>query len=395
MFFSDGFCVRGTDFDKFVEACDSVDNATKYVDFRADNLLLLPIIEKTDDKIVCLTVQTDGLTDAGKLVLERGPEFSDEEWNQIDKALPAASVNGQIYFLRDIAYKELWRHIGKVSGSGLNVPSVFRELHLTDLAQKSNAKLKACVRWDDDNRQKMLSVRTDRYNVMAQSTVPAIISLVETTIGESFKILRWEVNHDYTTIEIFFPDIGKRFQEKYGIADLEPGMRIRNSGTGYSTLRAEEVWKIRDNTFDMNLVSEKHIGSWSSDKFLSDANDMIVKKFSRVPEAMAKLVDETVDEGNACTEIIKLIEKSGLPKVVKAADHRAWDHVERHTAGVRLIDSFAAWLYSYCHSEFFELGLPCTKYDLVCKALTVGSFKALPETYRKQMQHQIGAILDV
>lgn len=218
---------------------------------------------------------------------------------------------------REKGLREFANALG-LSGPAIDKQSPCRDAYLAELIAKTQERRQITLvcrsEGDGENPsfEKVMSVRSEKYTPVNLSELETVFnSILDADMGEVV-CKRWYVNHDVATIDIEFPAATKEFKELCGLDEnIEAGVRLTTSGTGYSCFSAKETWRISSTVSEHNIVKNKHIGKWDTEEFVEDVKENIFDEYAKLPERLCELFDVVIiDSDDAKTKGVSYVERT-------------------------------------------------------------------------------------
>ena len=201
-----------------------------------------------------------------------------------------------IRLCREKGLRELMNSLG-LSGSAIDKQSPCRDNYLAELISVAPEKRQVTLisrteGTDVDKFEKVFSIRTEKYNSVPLAAMEDVYTAIcDADMGE-IKCVGWTVNHDIATVDIEFPSATADFKELCGLKDdIEAGVRLTTSGTGYSSFMAKETWRIHNTVSEHSTVKQKHIGKWDANDFVKNVKENIFDEYCKLPERLCELFD--------------------------------------------------------------------------------------------------------
>ena len=304
----------GSDLSELRKLLEKLDESTSYIEVKGRDIALKTCLGYGEDEgeILFSNVTLEPLP--GETPEPRGgltlkvEEGRDEKYlaafaEQAEDRPPLLMTGEAVYLMRNDAVEEAFFNNCRLRGSYLEIPSPERDKFLLRSFQEDRVST-LIVRKDGD-MSKIFSVRSGRYKPLKQKIVADIFDKIceDETLGEKKELSQWSVDHDFTVLYVEFPDLGEYYKETFGLADdIIPGIKIINSGTGRSKLKAMETWRVGSVIFERKPLGKVHRGEWSVTSFVAACKDEIFKSYSRLPERLGDLWGIDFIEANTVTE---------------------------------------------------------------------------------------------
>lgn len=199
---------------------------------------------------------------------------------------------------RSKGLRELMNLLG-ISGTAIDVQSPKRDAYVAELISKVPEKQQVTLVTRNEGlgrgMEKVMAVRSKKYTPIPLSSLEDVYnSIIEEDMG-AIKCTGWRIDHDYAEIDIEFPDATKEFKELCGLKDdLQAGVRLATSGTGFCSFTAKETWRVNSTLSEHTVVKQKHEGAWNAKAFEKNVKENIFDEYAALPERLCELFDIVV-----------------------------------------------------------------------------------------------------
>lgn len=315
---------------------------------------------------------------------------------------------GREKLCREKALRELMNTLG-LSGSAIEKQSPRRDAYIAELIAQTPEKRQVTLvsRTEGDDTAaftKVMAVRSDKYCPVPLTELETVFNaILDSDMGEVV-CKRWYVDHDFAEIDIEFPAATKEFKELCGLDEnIEAGVRLVTSGTGYSCVCAKETWRVKNTVSEHNIVKNKHIGKWSTEDFVKRVKENIFDEYAKLPERLCELFDVVILDSDdvkingvpyaekvltdCAKEVFKYINLASAFKI-KADDdkERRRNHVNRITE--LLVQSFSAEMQKAIANGENHI---ITAYDFALAVMTLPErVKDIPQSYMETFANLCG-----
>lgn len=410
-YLSDNWEKKGTDANEFFKILKALDAATKFdTTFIRDIIFCSPIASNENEIIFKCNEENN---------LQR-KRFPKEKFEKMDvEVLFGEMIKNRSCLLwqggvspvcvcREKGLKEFANALG-LTGSAIDVQSPRRDDYIAELIARTPEKrqITLVTRKEGLGRglEKVMSVRTDRYMPIPLSALEDVFNGIIAEDMGSVKCTGWFVDHDYATIDLEFPAATKEFKELCGLKDdLQAGVRLITSGTGYCSFTAKETWRINNVLSEHATVKQKHVGVWDAGEFEKSVKENIFDEYAALPERLCELFDVIIlnneiihssEDIGVAEQILEKCIKSifkylHMSSVFKSKTDEELDASRGYIKKLTdlLVNSFSAEIQSSLTSELpFEI----TAYDIAIAIMTLPErTKGIPKSYEKTFANACG-----
>lgn len=207
-------------------------------------------------------------------------------------------------FTRPKSLRELMGNLG-LAGSAIETQTLYRDFYVADLLEKTPAKRKSTIITRSDGNdiggfyEKVFSVRTGKYTPISLSELEDVFNAISEQDMGVIECAGWSIDHDYASIDLMFPEATAEFKELCGLRDdIQAGVRLTTSGTGYACFTAKEIWQVSGTVSEHACVKNKHIGDWNPEEFVEKVKETIFDEYCKLPERLCELFDCVLVSGD-------------------------------------------------------------------------------------------------
>lgn len=409
-YISNSFTKVGKNPEEFFKLLNALDEVTTFDKVFIKDLILCSPYRNEDDGIV-YKAYTDPKPSSKRLPVSRFERFPTifKELVKEKNCLLWQGGNSPVRICRNKGLRELINALG-LSGSAIDNQSPKRDDYVNELIKSNPAKRQVTLVCRTEsaeeegipNVEKVLSVRTDKYRPIPLSELKEVYdSILSSDMGEVV-CKGWYVDHDIAYIDVEFPDATKEFKELCGLdEEIEAGVRLVTSATGYSCFSAIETWRVKSAVSEHATVRAKHVGDWSLDNFIEGVRTNIFDRYSELPERLCSLFDVIIvddDLLNArgikgaeraidCT-IKSVFRQLKLSEVFKTKTEDTDRKQYTNRLRALLVDNFSAEMQKAI-SEGNAVTI--TAYDIALAIMTLPErAKGVPASYVKSLSDRCG-----
>lgn len=303
--------------------------------------------------------------------------------------------------LRPKATQELISALG-LSGIATKKSSPGRNAYIAELLRNAPDKRVSLILHEEEGRKKVLSIRSGKYTPINLNELEDVYNAILDADMGSIKCIGWHVDHDYATIDLIFPDATAEFKELCGIRDdINAGIRLQTSGTGYCCFTAKEIWQVGSVISEHAFVKRKHIGEWNPQKFLEDVKTNIFDEYGALPERLCDLFnivlvnDETASRcemimSKCITSLFKHLNFTQIFKIKEDDESEYRKDRKNHAKEIcdKLTDRFVCQvMLARAEGKPVEI----TAYDLAIAVMEIpGTISDIPDAYLEPLANACG-----
>lgn len=304
----DTYSCKGNSIETFKEENAKIAENTKEICARSGDIIFLSLCEipefQIEGKVTFYVLSNEYITD----VLQKGSRFrvgtlnEDELGEELLDELKSttglmAIIDGVKYLVSDLAIPTLTIRAGVGGDETISRQNLFRNLHFADALIHRNAPVhfvyREGVNLEGKTVRKILAGFGAAYTYVPQTIMydAAEEILKDGILGEA-SVKYWEISHEYTDIEIMFPEMKDTFSKEYGVDSLIPGVFMCTSDIGKSSVIVRGVLYSGSSYVIIDEVMIKHVGNITKDDILEKVREDIFPKIRTYPEILAKLIGE-------------------------------------------------------------------------------------------------------
>lgn len=297
----------GNSIETFKKENSEIAENTKELCVRSGDVIFLSLCEipkyQVEGKVSFYVLSDEYITD----VLMNGSRFCvgtlDE--NEIGEELLEelknttglmAVINGVKYLVSDLAIPTLTIRSGVGGDETIARQNLFRNLHFADAMIHRNAPIhfvyREGINLEGKEVRKILACFGSAYTYVPQTIMyDAVEEIVKDNILGDAPMRYWTISHEYTDIELEFPEMKEEFSKEYGI-NLMPGIFMCTSDIGKSSIIIRGIFYVGRSYVIIDEILIKHVGKISKKDILEKVHDEIFPKIRTYPEVFAKLIGE-------------------------------------------------------------------------------------------------------
>lgn len=328
-FIEENYEERGTTIPELIASAKKFADATEYIRVNSSNLEILRV---TEEKNQYRFVTIDGeLVKAVNEFYALEPQSTFKNKNEVDETLVRESLDplGAGFLLRIKGEDEFFyvspRAISSIMArAGLDGDQAYetcatRDLDLMRALYNKGLGLKSrcsydkrrnagndynvtlVLRKDDlivggkkETVRKLFFMHSGKYTPVPLTIVPEITtSLCDKDDFGTPEVKYWYADHGHMEICVTFPEAAEDIKKTYHLRDtLLPGIIVMSSDTGEETVNSKAVLFAGKslNYLTLEESPRKHTGKIKEEELLADANELIFRNLTVLPELMAKLI---------------------------------------------------------------------------------------------------------
>lgn len=227
-------------------------------------------------------------------------------------------IDGEKYLVSQHAMATLSMQASISGTMTLQRANLLRDMHIADALFYKNESITLVYReveMDGISVKKIYAVFAGAYREIPQTVVADIAdSVMEDEIMGKATVNSWYIDHEITRLEMTYPEIQEDYSEKYGVADITPGIMIQTSDTGDSAIRIFGTQKVRRTYVITEEIAAKHTKkNEDPENIIKDVDEKIFFNHRKLPELLADLIGrEAVDYSlpNAYESLLDLAEEA-------------------------------------------------------------------------------------
>lgn len=306
----DSFSVEGTDLNDFYEWIKIIVGCTSVVQMETEKIRLLPVIEEC----VLADVLPKYLTSSSTNPMEgqqRKLYMTEMKKNQIFNTTPPPLItvsldqilkrggseeifneartqsklfiayNNKLYFTSTSLYESLCARVN-FKGDATRDTSIEKIAFIMRRFSRNPQTVKALVRtFPHDGISKIMIIGSSRYQYVPQSFFNKLIPDICASLGERPQCYHWAINSFVSTVNLEFPMLGKRLQQKFALQDFfVPGICLISSDTHDASISARPTWRIGESIVIGKPLYMKHMPNADLQGFFSEIKNNILMKYS-------------------------------------------------------------------------------------------------------------------
>lgn len=297
--------VQGTDYEEFRNEVAELTERTKVIKVSDERISILSHVRITDEKkekgieyfrelnahSVYEFEENGRMPQIGRLYNLSLPDVAEETWNTCGIMI---IIEGKVCYVSNDALTMIMQNIG-LAGNAVQGCSLARDLILMkELA--AQLRYTQYVYREDGAAQKLFAAfasSSRAYCYIPQTVVcDAIDALDSSKKYGRIVVNKWKIDNDRTQIIIEFPDIAKKFQQKYRLENnIRPGFRYVISDTGKSSVTIQMVWLVNGDHVVTGERSRMHKGTLavSIDECYTEMAEELLTEAEAVPEKLKEL----------------------------------------------------------------------------------------------------------
>ncbi len=302
----DGWVATGKDYEEFKNLLTELADCTNFVRVNPVEISVLSLISVNEEKArfyelePCNTGMPQETPRIRSLpiqkVLEKGnyEQLLSETFTNV-KALFFS--DGNVFFPAEKVITKSLFQFG-AGGSKMGTPSYERDLYISSLFR--DAKKSTFVIREIAGVKKLVSILSSKYKALPQSALCEIVEALQYVddFGK-METHKWIMSNWTSEIYIEFPEKAEEIREYYGLKDeFVPGLWFKTSDTGDSSVKIYPTWRRKNSTIfdESTAVKRIHSGTVKLSDIISNVIEQAFKEYSRMPEAMANLMAQSITD---------------------------------------------------------------------------------------------------
>ena len=307
----DSFSAEGTDLNEFYEWINSIVESTSIVQMDTSKIRLLPVIdgciladilprymqskepnlledrqcrklymmEIKENQIFKATPPSLATVSLDKILKRGGTEQIFHEARTQSKLFIA--YNGKLYFTSASLYESLCAR-ANLKGDAARDTSIEKIAFIMRRFRRKPQTVKALIRTFPHNGiSKIMVIGSSRYQYIPQTFFSKLIERIHITLGEMPQCYKWAINSFISTVNLEFPLLGKRLQQKFNLHDLFiPGICLVSSDTHDASISARATWRVGKSVVIGRSIYMKHMPNANLQGFFTEIKNGILLKYS-------------------------------------------------------------------------------------------------------------------
>ncbi len=330
-FLNDVFTIQGKEAGDFIAGLKEIDERTKFYQFNSSDIQILSFDPKLTDSYRLGFYVIDP-KQMGRFMDQTDPYVPDVAYlnkeELTDKGMTPEMLNELLatthMMLRTPAgdfFTSCQTVIGTLAsrtmlgGDEFFNPDIVRDLMLAKKLAKVSKPVTLMSRFDGET-QKCFAVHSGTYTPIKQYILGSVIDMLKPELGTP-KVDKWMMDNFLSSIILTFPEKAEEIADMYDLPEkFIPGLYLGTSDTGESSITAMGCW-IHNGVVSYDVpFKKKHQGDTSAENILKNIEEKIFAKYTKVPEALEKLLEIDIPIEKLPDVYKAIIEDSGLKKAL-------------------------------------------------------------------------------
>ncbi len=225
----------------------------------------------------------------------------DEMMNDSHRSGTFVSVLDEFYYASDEFISRLAYHLG-ITGDALRTPSIERNNFVAYMLSMYGPKEITLIYREELGVKKLMDARSGRYESIPQENIIRVIDMLNNAGMGTATCRSWIVNHEFTRINLEFPEKAVDFNTFYEKDDeMVPGLEISTSDLGQNSFTVRGTWTINGSTSVHEEVARKHFGEIKLDEIVENVKKNIFAEYLQFPNKLAELIKIDITD-DSCSE---------------------------------------------------------------------------------------------
>lgn len=300
------FVKAGTGFESFKEECSKLAEQTKEMEVLGRDLTFLSLCtlpeKQVPGKAMFYVFNEETIADfiegkklqIGALPRESIGENLLKELEETTGLMIIHKPSETKFLVSDFAIPTLSSRSNVKGDATISRQNIVRNLHFADVIIAENRRITFAYR-EENGVKKIFATMGREYKLIPQTIIGEMADALidEGEMGDAI-CKNWSIDHAFTELNLYFPDMKSDFEATYSVSDITPGVQFLTSDIGRAGVIARGVFYHRDSYVVTDEVWIRHTLNVTPESVLEAAKGEIFEKLRVFPEVVATLIGKEV-----------------------------------------------------------------------------------------------------